>query len=176
MCSQRATEQAIACPLLEGIDLSGAKGVLVLVTASKGSLKLSESRQAMNTINAYASTDAHVIFGAAYDEGLGDEIRVTVVATGLSRPNARRQPISVVQGGLRTGTDNIAYQMPVAGAMGAAGSAGGMAGGAQADYGSMSVPSVWRTNRTQAAARVDALSSGGMDDLEIPAFLRKQAD
>jgi cell division protein FtsZ len=75
----------------------------------------------------------------------------------------------VVQGGLRTGTDNIAYQMPVAGAMGAAGSAVGVAGGAQAaDYGSMSVPSVWRTNRTQAAARVDALSSGGMDDLEIP--------
>lgn len=172
-----AAEQAIACPLLEGIDLSGAKGVLVLVTASKGSLKLSESRQAMNTINAYASPDAHVIYGAAYDDSLGDEIRVTVVTTGLSRPNARRQPISVVQGGLRTGTDNIAYQMPVAGAMGAVGSAVGLAGGAQAaDYGSMSVPSVWRTNRTQAAARVDALSSGGMDDLEIPAFLRKQAD
>ena len=38
------------------------------------------------------------------------------------------------------------------------------------------VPSVWRTNRTQAAAKVDALSSGGMDDFEIPAFLRKQAD
>jgi cell division protein FtsZ len=53
---------------------------------------------------------------------------------------------------------------------------GGHAGSTQADYGSMSVPSVWRTNRTQAAARVDALSSGGMDDLEIPAFLRKQAD
>ncbi len=55
---------------------------------------------------------------------------------------------------------------------------GGLVGGAasQADYGNMSVPSVWRTNRTQAAARVDALSSGGMDDLEIPAFLRKQAD
>ena len=174
-----AAEQAIACPLLEGIDLSGAKGVLVLVTASKGSLKLSESRQAMNTINAYASTDAHVIFGAAYDESLGDEIRVTVVATGLSRANARRQPISVVQGGLRTGTDNMAYQMPVAGVGtlgGAVGVQGGHTGSAHADYGSMSVPSVWRTNRTQAAARVDALSSGGMDDLEIPAFLRKQAD
>ena len=174
-----AAEQAIACPLLEGIDLSGAKGVLVLVTASKGSLKLSESRQAMNTINAYASTDAHVIFGAAYDETLGDEIRVTVVATGLSRANARRQPISVVQGGLRTGTDNMAYQMPMAGVGtlgGAVGVQGGHTGSAQADYGSMSVPSVWRTNRTQAAARVDALSSGGMDDLEIPAFLRKQAD
>ncbi len=171
-----AAEQAVACPLLEGIDLSGAKGVLVLVTAAKGSLKLSESRLAMSTINAYASPDAHVIYGAAYDDSLGDDIRVTVVATGLSRANARRQPISVVQGGLRTGTDNIAYQMPMAGA--AVGAAGGLVGGAasQADYGNMSVPSVWRTNRTQAAARVDALSSGGMDDLEIPAFLRKQAD
>jgi cell division protein FtsZ len=47
---------------------------------------------------------------------------------------------------------------------------------AQPDYGGMTVPSVWRTNRTQAAARVDALASGGMDDFEIPAFLRKQAD
>jgi cell division protein FtsZ len=75
--------------------------------------------------------------------------------------------MQVVQGALRTGTDNVAYQMPVAGAP---------TGTAQADYGNMAVPSVWRTNRTQAAARVDALSSGGMDDLEIPAFLRKQAD
>ena len=174
-----AAEQAVACPLLEGIDLSGAKGVLVLVTAAKGNLKLSESRLAMSTINAYASPDAHVIYGAAYDDSLGEEIRVTVVATGLSRPNARRQPISVVQGGLRTGMDNMAYQMPMttSGVMGGAvGVAGGMGVGSQADYGGMSVPSVWRTNRTQAAARVDALSSGGMDDLEIPAFLRKQAD
>jgi cell division protein FtsZ len=46
----------------------------------------------------------------------------------------------------------------------------------QPDYGGMAVPSVWRTNRTQAAAKVDALSNGGMDDFEIPAFLRKQAD
>ena len=165
-----AAEQAIACPLLEGIDLSGAKGVLVLVTASKGSLKLSESRLAMNTINAYASQDAHVIFGAAYDESLGDDIRVTVVATGLSRANARRQPISVVQGGLRTGTDNLPYTMAVGGA------AAGGAGAAQPGYDNMSVPSVWRTNRTHATARVDALSSGGMEELEIPAFLRKQAD
>ena len=49
-------------------------------------------------------------------------------------------------------------------------------GATQPDYGSMTVPSVWRTNRTQAAAKVDALASGGMDDFEIPAFLRKQAD
>jgi cell division protein FtsZ len=82
----------VACPLLEGIDLSGAKGVLVLVTASKGSLKLNESKLAMNTIRAYASPDAHVIYGAAYDEALGDEMRVTVVATGLSRPMHAARP------------------------------------------------------------------------------------
>jgi cell division GTPase FtsZ len=86
-----AAEQAVACPLLEGIDLSGAKGVLVLVTAAKGSLKLSESKLAMNTIRAYASPDAHVIYGAAYDDSLGEDMRVTVVATGLSPPGCPPQ-------------------------------------------------------------------------------------
>ncbi len=169
-----AAAQAIACPLLEGIDLSGAKGVLVLVTAAKGSLKLSESRLAMSTINAYASDDAHVIYGAAYDDSLGDEIRVTVVATGLARANARRQPIQVVQGGLRTGTDNMVY--PTTASHGVGSTLATPAG--HGDYGNMAVPSVWRRpgDRSAAAARVDALVSGGMDDLEIPAFLRKQAD
>ncbi len=162
-----AAEQAVACPLLEGIDLSGAKGVLVLVTASKASLKLNESKLAMNTIRAYASADAHVIYGAAYDEKLGDEMRVTVVATGLSPKDARRQAPTLEV--IRTGTDNYAIGMPSAG--------GAMhGGGTQPDYGNMTVPSVWRTNRTMAAAKVDALSSGGMDDFEIPAFLRRQAD
>ncbi|WP_448253875.1 cell division protein FtsZ [Ottowia oryzae] len=167
-----AAEQAIACPLLEGIDLSGAKGVLVLVTASKGTLKLNESKEAMNTIRAYASQDAHVIFGAAYDDALGEDIRVTVLATGLSRQAMRRQPITVVQGGLRTGTDN--QPMFVAPTLNT--TARSAAAGGQPDYGNLDLPKVWRTNRTQAAAKVDALSSGGMDDLEIPAFLRKQAD
>ena len=169
-----AAEQAVACPLLEGIDLSGAKGVLVLITAAKGSLKLSESKLAMNTIRAYASADAHVIYGTAYDDALGEEIRVTVVATGLSRQGARRTapPLQV----LRTGTDNVPFQVPTLNNPVGSGAAAQSGGIAQPDYGSMSTPSVWRTNRTQAAARVDALSSGGMDDYEIPAFLRKQAD
>ena len=171
-----AAEQAVACPLLEGIDLSGAKGVLVLITAAKGSLKLSESKLAMNTIRAYASADAHVIYGTAYDDNLGDEVRVTVVATGLSRQGQRRiaPPLQV----LRTGTDNVPFNVPtvsnVVGAPGVIITSNGS--GSQPDYGGMAVPSVWRTNRTQAAAKVDALSSGGMDDFEIPAFLRKQAD
>ena len=166
-----AAEQAVACPLLEGIDLSGAKGVLVLISAAKGSLKLNESKLAMNTVRAYASSEAHVIYGTAYDDELGDDIRVTVVATGLSSQGARRQatPLQV----LRTGTDNVPFNA----ASGARPSAGGSQPGAtQPDYGKMAVPSVWRTNRTHAAAKVDALAAGGMDDFEIPAFLRRQAD
>jgi cell division protein FtsZ len=169
-----AAEQAVACPLLEGIDLSGAKGVLVLITAAKGSLKLAESKLAMNTIRAYASPDAHVIYGTAYDDSLMDDIRVTVVATGLSRQGMRRTapPLQV----LRTGTDNVPFNVPTLNSMAAPAAAPAMgAGMAQPDYGSMGTPAVWR-GRTSAAARVDALSNGGMDDYEIPAFLRKQAD
>jgi len=177
-----AAEQAVACPLLEGIDLSGAKGVLVLITAAKGSLKLSESKLAMNTIRAYASPDAHVIYGTAYDDELGDQVRVTVVATGLSRQGEKRRTAPPLQV-LRTGTDNVPFHVPTihtaVGGPGAIVTREMQAAGAQVpqpEYGGLAVPSVWRTNRTQAAAKVDALSSGGMDDFEIPAFLRKQAD
>ncbi|HVE54632.1 MAG TPA: cell division protein FtsZ [Ramlibacter sp.] len=176
-----AAEQAVACPLLEGIDLSGAKGVLVLITAAKGSLKLSESKLAMNTIRAYASPDAHVIYGTAYDDALGDEVRVTVVATGLSRHGQQRRTAPPLQV-LRTGTDNVPFNVPTihtaVGGPGAIVTREMQAATVpqQPDYGGLAVPSVWRTNRTQAAAKVDALSSGGMDDFEIPAFLRKQAD
>jgi len=163
-----AAKEAVACPLLEGIDLSGAKGVLVLVTASKSSLKLNESKEAMNTIRAYASENAEIIYGATYDDTLADDIRVTVLATGLSRKNT----IRVVQGGLRTGTDNVPFITP-GGSQAMAGS-GFVA--SPLDYGNLDTPKVWRPNRTQAGARVDALSAGGMDDFEIPAFLRKQAD
>jgi cell division protein FtsZ len=159
-----AAEQAVACPLLEGVDLSGAKGVLVLITASKGSLKLSESKLAMNTIRAFASPDT-----------LGDQIRVTVVATGLSRQGQRRSapPLQV----LRTGTDNVPFPIPTLTNQVThnASAAQGGNGITQPDYGSLGTPAVWR-GRGAAAAKVDALSSGGMDDYEIPAFLRKQAD
>jgi cell division protein FtsZ len=65
------------------IDLSGAKGVLVLISGAKGSLKLGECKLAMNTIHPYASPDAHVIYGTAYDNKLGNQIHVTVVATAV---------------------------------------------------------------------------------------------
>ena len=167
-----AAEQAVACPLLEGMDMRGAKGVLVLISAAKGSLKLSESRVAMNTIRAFAAPDAHVIFGTAYDESLGDAIRVTVVATGLNRL-AGRQPLTVVQNpaGVRTGTDP--YELPL---LRQASGHSGLGSAASAAGGDLGVP--WRrpADRASAASRVDALSSGGMDEIEIPAFLRRQAD
>ena len=171
-----AAEQAVACPLLEGIDLSGAKGVLVLITAAKGSLKLSESKLAMNTIRAYASPDAHVIYGTAYDDNLGDEVRVTVVATGPVAPGrsaARRRRCRCCAPAPTTCRSTCRPSTPPSAARARRHRCGHAS---QPDYGGMTVPSVWRTNRTQAAAKVDALSSGGMDDFEIPAFLRKQAD
>ena len=172
----KAAEMAVACPLLEGIDLSGARGVLVLIAAAKSNFKLAESRNAMNTIRRYAADDAHVIYGTAYDESLGDQLRVTVIATGLS--SARRSqttPISVVHSNpaLRTGTDNLPIMNAVSPSAPAAGAPAQMP---TQDYSQLSTPSVWRNARSQAAAKVDALVSNGMDEIEIPAFLRKQAD
>jgi cell division protein FtsZ len=163
----KAAEMAVACPLLEGIDLSGARGVLVLIAAKRSTLKLAESKNAMNTIRRYAAEDAHVIFGTVYDDELGDQLRVTVIATGLSPAKRQQTPITVVHSApvLRTGTDNIpVLTQPV----------NTMAAPAH-DYTGLNTPSVWRNGRT-AAAKVDALASNGMDEIEIPAFLRKQAD
>ena len=175
----KAAEGAVACPLLEGIDLSGARGVLVLIAASRNNFKLAESRNAMTAIKRYAAEDAHIIYGTAYDESLGDQLRVTVIATGLSqRSAARQQPQLVVQQPqLRTGTDNmpVLTQPVVMPGSAAAQGAPAAAPMTASDFGGMSVPSVWRHGRT-AAAKVEALSSNGMDEIEIPAFLRKQAD
>jgi cell division protein FtsZ len=159
-----AAEQAVTSPLLEGVDLSGARGVLVNITASR-TLKLRETRTVMETISAFAAEDATVIMGAVYDDTMGDNLRVTVVATGLGRVKQRPQLVQTSQPMLKTGTDNgftSAVSLPAA--------ATGGGGYEQYDQ-----PAVWRT-REHAAARVSALEESGMDRLEIPAFLRKQAD
>jgi cell division protein FtsZ len=164
--ASKAAEAAVACPLLEGIDLSGARGVLVLIAANRNTFRLSESRNVMNTIRRYAAEDSHVIYGTAYDESLGDQLRVTVIATGLNGARRAQTPISVVQSAAlqRTGTDNVPIlTQPL------------QQGTGVQDYSLMNTPSVWRSGRT-AAAKVDALASNGMEEIEIPAFLRKQAD
>jgi len=147
-----AAEEAVACPLLEGVNLSGARGILVNITAAENSLKLRETREVMETIRSFAADDATVILGAVYDENMGDELRVTVVATGLGQPAAIRQtkPQLVV----KNGTDNMAVS--------------------GVDYGLLdSMPAVIRKNR---ASTIEALQQNGMDKYDIPAFLRKQAD
>jgi cell division protein FtsZ len=177
--AHKAAEAAVACPLLEGIDLSGARGVLVLIAAARSTFKLAESKNAMNTIRRYAAEDAHVIYGTAYDDSLGDQLRVTVIATGLSSIRRAQAPLTVVQTqqNLRTGTDNLPLlNNPVGSAAPIGATSMAQPAMAQQDYSQLATPSVWRTGRTQAAAKVEALSSNGMDEIEIPAFLRKQAD
>src|SRR5690606_6060652 len=97
--------------------------------------------------------DATVIFGTAYDDSMGENLRVTVVATGLLRQNARPQLVQNNAEELRTGTDD-------------------RLDGSQ--Y--LDVPSVFRNPLRQASAQVRALETAGMDHYDIPAFLRKQAD
>ena len=185
-----AAENAVQSPLLEGVDLSGARGILVNITASRA-LKLKETRVAMETIRAFAAEDATIIMGTVYDDSLGDQVRVTVVATGLGR--SRKQPTLVHNVAparvLRTGTDNLPLEVggtgapalmpeqPMTGAgFGQASAQNGAPVPAAPDYGGYDQPTWLRNPRSQAADRVNAMQESGMDRLDIPAFLRKQAD
>ncbi len=159
-----AAEQAVASPLLDGIDLSGARGVLVNVTASR-SLKGKEIKQVMETVRAFAAEDASIAQGIAYDDNMGDEVRVTVVATGLGR--ARRTPILVPT------------QVPVArtgtyDAVAAAPAATEPVPGANHTFEPIRTPAVWR--REHASETVRAMERNGTETYDIPAFLRRQAD
>jgi cell division protein FtsZ len=143
-----AAEQAVASPLLEDINLAGARGVLVNITASS-SIKMREIHEVMDTIKSFTAEEATVIVGSVVDDAMEDSLRVTMVATGLGSPVARQQakPMQVI----RTGT----YDMPVAA------------------EGGDDMPNVMR-GRSQRA--VKAWEDSGVDSLDIPAFLRKQAD
>ena len=81
----KAAEAAVACPLLPEASTCRRARRAGADRGQPNNFKLNESKAAMNTIRRYAADDAHVIYGAAYDESLGDQLRVTVIATGLSR-------------------------------------------------------------------------------------------
>ena len=149
--ARAAAEQAVACPLLEDINISDARGVLINISASKASFQLQEMYDVMETIKAFAADSATVIVGTVYDEELADNLRVTIVATGLGKPNSRSQmkPLQVVA--QKTGTDDL----PV-------------------NYDDLDQPAVMR--RRNRDATVEALKQSGVETLDIPAFLRKQAD
>jgi cell division protein FtsZ len=154
-----AAEEAVASPLLEGIELSGARGVLVNITASN-TLGLKEYKAVMNTIRQYTAAEATVICGAVFDESMEDQLRVTVVATGLGvvTAKARKPEMKVVETvGLRTGTDNLhTYDIGV---------------------GQVDLSGVISSNRSMPRnTQAEAMAASGVDKYDIPAFLRRQSD
>ena len=155
--ARQAAERAVASPLLEEVNLAGARGVLVNITASAG-LKMKEYHEVMNTIKAFTAEDAMVIVGTVIDDAMEDRLRVTMVATGLGGAGAKlRAPrLEIVEQVFeRTGTD-------------------GMGGSEAVDYDRLErTPAVIRRGRTAAPS---GPPSPGFDPSDIPAFLRKQAD
>jgi len=154
-----AAETAIHSPLLEDINLQGARGILVNITAGPD-LSLGEFSDVGDTVEAFASDNATVVVGTVIDPEMGDNLRVTVVATGLGQGVERKQPTKVV--------DN-----DPAPAVNVRKSSG------EPDYDVLDKPTVIRRGPSggEAAARkLDPRTEADMDYLDIPAFLRRQAD
>lgn len=156
-----AAEQAVASPLLEDVNLANARGVLVNITAST-SFKMKEYYDVMNTIKAFTADDATVIVGNVFDESIGDGLRVTMVATGLNGIAGRRQqkPELRVMTQVRDGTTGQAVFV----------GGSGVSMGASDD----DTPAVFSSNGRRAT--VEAMKQSGVEEYDIPAFLRKQAD
>ncbi len=150
-----AAEQAVASPLLEDVNLANARGVLINITASS-SFKMKEYYDVMNTIKEFTAEDATVIVGNVMDESMSDRLRVTMVATGLNGAIARRQqkPELRVMTTLMTGTNSQPVFMEHA----------------MEDE----TPAVFSQNNRRA--QVEAMKMSGVEEYDIPAFLRKQAD
>jgi cell division protein FtsZ len=155
--AEEASESAIACPLLEDIDLSGARGILVNITAGPD-FSIDEFETVGNAVKAFASENATVVVGTVIDMEMTDELRVTVVATGIG---AEKKPdISLVSN--RTSKvipDSNEFKL-------------------QANGGSHAMPSASQMPESSKAIERDEKPEQGNDleYLDIPAFLRKQAD
>jgi cell division protein FtsZ len=154
--AREAAEAAIRSPLLEDINLQGARGILVNITAGMD-LSLGEFSEVGDTVEEFASADATVVVGTVIDPEMTDELRVTVVATGLGVPQTaeRPQPTKVV-------VDNTKRS----------------AATGQPDYAELDKPAVMRAAASQgSAATAQPLPEDrDMEYLDIPAFLRRQAD
>jgi cell division protein FtsZ len=155
-----AAEAAISSPLLEDVNLSGAHGLLINVTAGMD-LRTSEFHTVGETVKQYASDDATVVVGYVIDPEMTDQIRVTVVATGIGRAVAKAAPQpTLVQG---TGRPDRRRAPIVPG-----------------DYSAFDTPPSLRGDRGMRAARAVgdglALDHGDESFIDIPAFLRRQAD
>ncbi|MFN2289258.1 MAG: cell division protein FtsZ [Chromatocurvus sp.] len=152
--AREAAERAINSPLLDDIDLQGARGILVNITAGLD-LSLGEFSEVGDTIEEFASEEATVVVGTVIDPNVTDELRVTVVATGLG-PEAARVPLQVVDAPARRAP---AEEVP-----------------AQPDYADYEMPTARRRAAGGAATAEAQESATGGDYFDIPTFLRRQAD
>ena len=150
--AREAAEKAINSPLLEDIDLAGAKGILVNITAGL-SMSIGEFDEVGNTVRDFADDEATVVVGTVIDPDLQDELRVTVVATGLGERRLERL----------TPRDEPKMRLVSKDAE----------EGMTPDYRDMDQPAYIR-NKRAAAGGGDG--GGDLDYLDIPAFLRRQAD
>jgi cell division protein FtsZ len=143
--AREAAMAAVSSPLLEDINISGARGILVNITAGLD-MSIGEFEEVGNTIKEFAADDATVVIGTVIEPEMREELRVTIVATGLGQEKQRsKQPYKVVKTG--TGTT---------------------------DYEDLETPTVIRNRRTERPMAV--ASEAAIEYLDIPAFLRKQAD
>jgi len=157
--ARQAAEQAVRSPLLEDVNLAGARGVLVNVTASSG-LRMREYQEVMTTIKEFTADDALVIVGTVIDDSMDDRLRVTMIATGLGGAQTVRREqkapnmtlVEQPQIVARTGTDGVGLSVD------------------NIDYGNLDQPAVIRKRERGVPA------PSAFDTTEIPAFLRKQAD
>ena len=145
----RAAEAAIKSPLLEEVDLNGARGILVNVTAGP-SLNIGEFSQVGDLVQDFASDSATMVIGTVIDPGMNEEVKVTVVATGLGDANAPNMVI-----------DNSARQSFSNGPI---------------DYEQLDRPSYTRSNQDLKAPSDEPVQRNDADYLDVPAFLRRQAD
>jgi len=160
--AREAAEAAVSSPLLEDINLAGAHGILVNVTAGMD-LSIGEFQEVGNIVKQFASEDATVVVGTVIDPDITNQVRVTVVATGLGRPATARQPVRDGQSG-RESREGREPPMRVVRRGSPLSSS---------DYAALDKPTVQRQRAVGDGLRPVEDSE---DLLDIPAFLRRQAD
>jgi cell division protein FtsZ len=153
--AREAAERAINSPLLDDVNLEGARGILVNITAGLD-LSLGEFSEVGDTIEEFASEDATVVVGTVIDPEMGEELRVTVVATGLGS-EAMKAPLQVVEA-----PPKPAVAVDVDG---------------EPDYAQFDRPTAMRkSRRAGGTGQALAMDPAGEEYFDIPAFLRRQAD
>jgi cell division protein FtsZ len=161
--ARAAAESAVSSPLLEDINLAGAHGILVNVSAGMD-LSIGEFQEVGQIVKQFASEDATVVVGTVIDPELTNQVRVTVVATGLGRPAAAARPMQPRETLMARDQRDLRGEPPMRVVRRAPSSS---------DYAALDKPTVQRQRAVGDGLRPEAESE---ELLDIPAFLRRQAD